>query len=277
MEALQYLPHRRDDSDYSAATNWMAGQIKQISAIRKISWRAGYRHHIPKMPQTKDTGLIYAFHLVVINEVLKALGYRGLALIIDEAEHVQSYSVNRYIRAKNFFDVLSRCAHSPRNDLQDPGCDYDLTGLPPFWREGPHFGLFVGLTDSEDIQDLRRKAGEMSVLIRSPQDIVHLEPPSPDAYEAWVRTFVAETAHRLGPKVWILSDAGLQARIASTLRNQFERTPNSERLLRNWTKMASLPAAVLLSQPKDIEGDELLAMIEDATRDVAGESLPWDE
>ena len=277
MEALQYLPHRRDDSGYVSGVNWLAGQIKQISAIRKISWRAGYRGKIPTMPQTKDTGLIYAFHLVTIHEVLKTLGYRGLALIIDEAEHVQSYSVNRYIRANNFFDVLSRCAHRPRNNLQDPECDYDVSPLPPFWREGPHFGLFVGLTESEDIYDLKRKTGDMSVLIHSPEDIVHLNPPSAADYEAWVSAFLAEAANRLGPKVRILSDRDLQAQMASALRNQFEQTPDSEKLLRNWTKLAGLPAAVLLSQSTVSDGEELIEIIEDAAREVAGEILPWDE
>ena len=64
------------------------------------------------MPQTKDTGLLYAFQLVVLHEVLQALGYRGLALIIDEAKHVRTYSANRFIRANNFCDILARCAHA---------------------------------------------------------------------------------------------------------------------------------------------------------------------
>lgn len=106
IEALQFLAHRRDDPEYVSAVNWLAGQVKLISAIRKVTWREGYRGKIPTMPQTKDTGLIYAFHLVVLHEVLKALGYRGLALIIDEAEHVRTYSINRYLRANNFL----RCA-----------------------------------------------------------------------------------------------------------------------------------------------------------------------
>ena len=277
IEALQYLPHRRDDSSYVSAANWLAGQIKQISAIRSISWRTGYRDKIPTMPQTKDTGLIYAFQLVTIHEILKALGYRGLALIIDEAEHVQSYSVNRYLRANNFFDILSRCAHRPRNALRDPECDHDVSALPPFWREGPHFGLFVGLTEGDDIHALKHKTTEMSVLIHSAEDVVHLKPPSADEYEAWVSVFVAETANQLGPKARILSDRSLRGRIASALRNQFEQTADSEKLLRNWTKMAGLPAAVLLSQPATMDGDELVAIIEDAAREVAGEILPWDE
>lgn len=277
IEALQFLAHRRDDSEYVSAVNWLAGQVKLISAIRKVTWREGYRGKIPTMPQTKDTGLIYAFHLVVLHEILKALGYRGLALIIDEAEHVRTYSINRYLRANNFFDVLARCAHPPRKDLQDPNCDYDMTGVPPFWREGPHFGLFVGLTEGEDTQDLKRKTGEMSVLIHSQDEVIHLAPPSAADYEAWAIRFLTEASSHLGPKVDLLSDPDLCAQIAAVLRERFEQIPDTEKLLRNWTKMAGLPAAVLLSQSAAVGHNELLAIIDDAAKQISGEVMPWDE
>lgn len=277
IEALQFLSHRRDDPEYVSAVNCLAGQVKLKSVINKVTWREGYRGKIPTMPQTKDTGLIYAYHLVVLHEVLKALGYRGLALIIDEAEHVRTYSGSRYLRANNFFDVLARCAHPPRKDLQDPNCDYDMTGVPPFWREGPHFGLFVGLTEGEDTQDLKRKAGEMSVLIHSPDEVVHLAPPSAADYEAWAIRFLTEASSHLGPKVDLLSDPDLCAQIAAVLRARFEQIPDTEKLLRNWTKMAGLPAAVLLSQSAAVGHNELLAIIDDAAKQISGEVMPWDE
>ncbi|OYU38161.1 MAG: hypothetical protein CFE33_16395 [Pseudorhodobacter sp. PARRP1] len=276
IEALLRLSHRRDDQDYVSAVHWLGGQIKQKDAINRIAW-SGIRRSIPAMPQTKDTGLVYAFHLVVLNEVLKALGYKGLAIIIDEAEHVRTYSVSRYLRANTFFDVLSRCSHLPRKDLQDLSCDYDMTGVPPFWREGPHFGLFVGLTEGEDTQDLKRKAGEMSVLIHSEQDVVHLEPPSADGYATWAESFLADSANRLGPKVVALADPKLRTQIASTLKDHFQKTPDSEKLLRNWTKMAGLPAAVLMSQTIPVGANELISIIEDAARQMSGEVLPWDD
>ena len=277
IEALQFLAHRRDDPEYVSAVNWLGGQVKLISAIRKVTWREGYRGKIPTMPQTKDTGLIYAFHLVVLHEVLKALGYRGLALIIDEAEHVRNYSINRYLRANNFFDVLARCAHPPRKDQQDPNCDYDMTTVPPFWREGPHFGLFVGLTEGEDTQDLTRKTGEMSVLIPSPDEVIHLVPPSAADYETWANRFLTEASSHLGPKVDLLSDPDLCAQIAAMLREHFEQIPDTEKLLRNWTKMAGLPAAVLLSQSAAVGHKELIAIIDDAAKQISGEVMPWDE
>jgi hypothetical protein len=277
LAALLYLTHRRDDPEYVAAVSWLAGQVKQISAIRSATWRAGHRESIPSMPQTKDTGLIYANHLVVLNEILKALGYRGLAIIIDEAEHVRSYSVNMYLRANNFLDILARCAHSPRKDLHDPTCDYDVSALSPFWREGPHFAMFVGLTEGEDVQDLRRKAGEMSVLIHSPSDVVELKPPNPADYGAWVAAFLDEAARRLGPKVAILSNPELRERIAAILRECFEETPNSERILRNWTKLAGFPPAILMAQPAPLGVEEIPVLVEDAARQVAGGILPWEE
>ncbi|MCP1913401.1 hypothetical protein J2R96_005881 [Bradyrhizobium elkanii] len=275
IEALQYLTHRRDDAEYVSAVSWLAGQVKQISAIRSIGWRAG-RKSIPSMPQTKDTGVVYSYHLVVLNEVLKALGYRGLALIVDEAEHVRTYSALRYIRANNFFDVLARCAHKPRPNFRDPRCDYNVSGFPAFWKEGPHFALFVGLTEGEDTQDLKRKAGEMSVLIHDPREVVRLQPPSPADYEHWVAIFLAESAGRLGPKMNLLADGQLRARIAKLLRENFEQLPDTEKLLRNWTKMAGFPAAVLMSQPSCVEPDELVAIVGEAAQQIAGDILPWE-
>jgi len=117
----------------------------------------------------------------------------------------------------------------------------------------------------------------MSVLIHSPEDVVELEPPSPADYEAWSAAFLAEAAGRLGPKVSVLADPDLRMRIVGALRQQFEQTRESDKMLRNWTKMASFPAAVLMSQARSIGGEELLAIVEDAARQVAGEVFPWDD
>ena len=276
LEALLYLTHRRDDADYVAAVGWLAGQVKLIGTIRSLSWRAGHKASIPSLPQTKDTGRIYAYNLVVLHEVLKALGYKGLAIIIDEAEHVRSYSLNRYIRANNLFDIIARCAHPPRKDLKDPHCDYDYD-LPPFWKEGPHFALFVGLTEGENTYDLKRKMGEMSVLIHDPKDVVHLEPPGEAEYERWCEAFLTESADRLGSRVQLLSDPALRKQIAAKLRQHFDKTPLSERILRNWTKMAGFAPSVLMSHEEAIKGEDLIELVDEAARQVTGEILPWED
>lgn len=277
LDGLQYLTHRRDDQDYVSAVNWLAGQVKLIGPIRKCLSREGFRGSIPPMPQTRDTGLVYVFHLVVLNEILQALGYRGLALIIDEAEHVRNFNITRRVRANNFFDILARCAHPPRGNARRPPCDHDLSGVPPFWKEGPHFGLFVGLTEGEDTDDLDKKTGEMAALIHSADEVTHLTPPRSDDYEEWAGRFLAEAASHLGPKVDLLADESLRRRIAAILRKQFAATPRSDRLLRNWTKMASLPASVLLSSAESIKPDELLAIVDGAAQKISGPMLPWDD
>lgn len=228
MAALLYQSHRRDDAEYVAAVSWLAGQVKQVSAIRSLSWHAN-RTKVPLLPQSKDTGLIYAYQLVVLHQILKTLGYKGLALIIDEAEHVHGYALNRYLRANNFFDIIARCAHRPRTDLQAPTCDHDVD-LPAFWKEGPHFSMFVGLTDSDDSVNAARKLGEMGVLIHDAKDVVKLQLPSAAAYEQWCEAFLDQSAERLGPKVNPLLDPGLRVRLAAILRHHFERTEPSERI-----------------------------------------------
>ena len=279
FEALLYLEHRRDDKDYTSAVDWLSGQVKLLTAIQRPTRREGYRGKIPPMPQTKDNGLIYAYLLVVLHEVLRKLGYNGLALIIDEAEHVRTYSANRYLRANNFFDILSRCAHAPSGDQEDPTCDFDWENRPKFWKEGPHFGLFIGLTEGEDIQDLARKRGEMSVLVHSEDDLARLRAPGPDDYERWVDQFLTEAVDNLGPDVAALGEAKLRHGIARLLREKFEDAPKSgfEIPLRLWTKLAGLPVAVLLSQPSGVGENKLLEIVDQAANEVAGGVLPWDD
>ena len=277
LRALLYLTHRRDDADYVSAVNWLAGQMKQIRTIRSLSWRAGFKDKIPTMPQNMNTGVVYAYNLVVLHEIVKALGYKGLAIIIDEAEHVRKYSVNRYLRANNFLDVLARCAHLPRNDLQNPENDYEHFNLPPFWREGPHFALFVGLTEGADTHDLKRKVVEMSVLIHDDNDIVRLSPPDAEAYETWTLEFLVRCADRLGSKMQLLTDHKICTRIARRLRHNFEQTPVDELILRNWTKLAGLAPAILLSHEREFGADELIELVDNAARQIGGEMLPWDD
>jgi hypothetical protein len=61
------------------------------------------------------------------------------------------------------------------------------------------------------------------------------------------------------------------------LRERFEETSDSERILRNWTKLAGFPPAILLAQPKPLGVEEIIVLVEDAARQVAGGILPWEE
>jgi len=50
-----------------------------------------------------------------------------------------------------------------------------------------------------------------------------------------------------------------------------------DRILRNWTKMVGFAPAVLLSHEKSFGPDELIELVDDAARQVAGTMLPWDD
>jgi hypothetical protein len=75
---------------------------------------------------------------VVVNEMCRALGYKGLLLVVDEAEHVRGYNVRRQERANNFFDLLARCAHRPLKgcprllSMRTDGCSSILEGGSAF-------------------------------------------------------------------------------------------------------------------------------------------------
>ena len=135
--------------------------------------------------------------------------------------------------------------------------------------------MFVGLTEGEDAEGLAKKTGEMAALIHKKDEVARLTPPRSADYEEWANRFLEEAAAHLGPKVSLLLDDSLRSRIATILRTQYAATPRSERLLRNWTKMAGLPASVLLSSAESMEPDELLAIVDTAAQQISGEVRPW--
>src|SRR6266849_10135521 len=113
LEVLLYYPHS-DDQDYLDACLWVAGDGGTFSVMRQLARDQGLRPgFVPAMPRTRETAEIYTMHLAVVAEMCRALGYQGLLLILDEAEHVRGYNVRRQERANNFFDLLARCAHRP--------------------------------------------------------------------------------------------------------------------------------------------------------------------
>jgi hypothetical protein len=98
LETLQFYPHN-NDPDYVSAVDWLAGQpvlITGSGSIRTLARGTNINPRvIPNMPKVRETGEIYVYHLIVVNEICKALGYQGLLIILDEAEHVRGYSVLR--------------------------------------------------------------------------------------------------------------------------------------------------------------------------------------
>lgn len=272
---LQSYGHT-DDDEYRQAIGWLSAFSKDAGALKSLARRAGISPKVvPKMPISKETGEIYVFHLVVLNEVCRALGYKGLAIILDEAEHVRGYNVGRREKANNLFDLLARAAHRPiPNDSPPRRNDHGLT-VPEFWKTGPHFALFVGLTEADTFSDPSTPLREACVFLHEDADRVMLSPPTPEAYRSWCEGFLEQCARHLGP-IAVIGDPAQRTRLAEVLVDGFASVTPSDRVLRVWIKLAALVPAILLSG-RLVETDDVVAAIKDACCAATGVPLPWDD
>lgn len=238
------LAHNHDEEDerYVAGCSWLAGD-KQLSAIRGLAKEAKVAARVPSMPASKESAEIYAFHLAVVDEIVKQLGYKGLLLILDEAEHVRGYSVRRQERANNFFDYLARCAHPPMDTGDVPAPNEHGHELPAFWKMGPLFGLYVGLTPAYGIPQSR----EECVFIRSPQeDLILTQPPSTKDYQSWAEKLF-EMFHQYCPhEAELFSTEDRRVRIAASMAQRYAEYRDSNTPLRNWIKLGGFACSVPL-------------------------------
>ncbi len=275
LEVLQYFPHNPDE-DYVSGVGWLSGQVKAVSAIRSLAQHCGLPgRSIPLLPQIRETADIYVFLLVVLNEICRAVGYKGLAIILDEAEHVRGFNVRRRERANNFFDLLARVAHPPVLGDDPPiANDYGIQ-VPPYWQEGPHFALFVGLTEGDTFADPTLSLREACVFLHREDDRVMLSPPTPKEYCAWCESFFARCYRHLGRGMHLLSDERNRQAISVALATALDEQPTNERLMRIWIKLASLVPSILMCGAADTH-DNLVKLVTSAARRASGYEFPWD-
>lgn len=274
FETLLHYPHN-EDQDYLSACAWLAGQKIELNVIRRMAKHMGRSSlQIPNMPRVKETADIYVFHLAVISDICRALGYKGLLIILDEAEHVRGYNVRRRERANNFFDLLARAAHCPvPND--DPPMFNDYFDLPKYWQTGPHFALFVGLTEGDTFSNPGIDLREACVFLHDNDDSIMLQPPNPSNYKDWCLKFFSAFHDHYPSDTSMLASEALRKEIAEVLRTEFEKLSNSENVLRIWVKLASLVPSILLAQNAHTT-NELLTLVQVAIRGATGNILPWE-
>lgn len=278
LEALRFFPHN-DAPDYVSGCDWLAGKSVPITgpgSIRLLARNTNINPKlIPPMPKTRETAEIYVFHLIVINEICKALGYRGLLIILDEAEHVRGYNVRRKERANNFFDLLARAAHLPLQDgapvLNDHGHQ-----LPEYWSSGPHFGLYVGLTEGQTFEDDSLSLRDACVFLHNPEDRVSLVAPSKEDFREWTLNLLnAFSLHYPGKSVLIASEQARQE-VADALAEKFQTTTDSTCVVRTWVKIACLAPSILFSENAETL-DELIGHLQATASELTGsELLPWE-
>ena len=249
LDALQFHPHS-EETDYVSACTWLAGGsflLTGAGSIRTLARGTSVKPTwIPNMPKMKETAEIYVYHLVVINEICRTLGYKGLLIILDEAEHVRGFSVLRRERANNFFDVLARSAHLPLGEGAPSRCDYDFQ-IPEYWNQGPHFGLFVGLTEGNTFEDGSLSLRDACTFLHSEDDKITLTPPTRDQYEQWCFNLLANFHEHYPEKTRLLASAEDCRRISMALADEFETGRDFDLVIRVWVKLACLVPSVILS------------------------------
>ena len=274
LEILINYPHSQDQ-EYQSSCNWLAGDFKSFDIINRLGRNKGYKYKLPRMPVTKETAEIYVFHMAVLGELCRTLGYSGLLFILDEAEHVRSYNVKRKERANNFFDILARAAHRP-TELEPPYFNEHGFDLPSYWNSGPHFSLFVGLTEGNIFADRSLNLREACVFLHGEEDMVSLSPPGARDYRAWCIKVLNNFYMYYPEGTKLLSENGNVEQIASTLAEVFEKMDNNTAVLRNFAKLLGLvPCMILSGNGKDI-GSVIDTVNKVASQYLNDATLPWD-
>ncbi len=276
FEVLQYYPHG-EDHDYVNACAWLGGNGSALSVIRQLARNQGIKPGIvPLMPRTRETAEIYCMHLAVVAEACRAVGYKGLLIILDEAEHVRGYNVRRQDRANNFFDILARCAHRPLPADPPPLLNDHGLSLPDFWRRGPHFGLLVGLTEGDTFSNPDLSLRESCGFLFSERDKVELRPPDPADYEEWCMKLFEKFYGFYPERSELLATQENRKTLAATLRSAFEKLQPEERSLRIWVKLACLVPSILMAKKVD-DLPDLVEMTRGSAAAATRGGLPWED
>lgn len=276
LRALRFKPHSRDDDLYVAAVEWLAGQAVPHNTVAALCRSAGQRVEQPcKMPKSLECADIYVFHLVVINEVCRKLGYKGLLILLDEAEHVRGFSVNRANRANNLFDLLARSSHKRLRDGTRPIGNEHGMAVPEYWNEGPHFGLVVALTEGSTFGDPNVALRDACVFLHSKADVVRLGPPTVRDYGDWCRRYFSQFSEHYPESAGPLVEAEQREYIAQLLESEYARQPLTDRNIRLWGKMAAFVCSLSMARRAD-DMASVEQTVRNTARQASGEILPWE-
>lgn len=275
FEILMKYPHMPDVIEaYRDACLWLAGNHNSFQTINALAREKGLKIKAPRMPVTKETADIYVNHLVVVNALCKLLGYKGLAIILDEAEHVRGYNVRRRERANNLFELLARSAHVPDLDDDEPAMNDHGIPVHRYWEKGPHFALFVGLTEGDTFFEPTLSLREACLFLRTEGDRIMLTNPSREDYALWCDLFLKKFCNFYPLEAALISSDAHRAMVVECLAESYPSSPDGI-TLRNLIKLASLAPCILLSHPETTL-EELIRQLQTTAADYLGNALPWE-
>ncbi len=288
MEAICNVADPRKAPDFLGAVQWLFGQIPQHGAFNRLVQQHSAAGRVPILPTTYDTSVFHVHFLVVLSAVLRSLGYRGLAIVIDEAEHVRRFGGMRLLQARNLLELMLRTA---RTSVKGgfPRERHGHIDIPKFWRRGPQFALFVGLTPDarEENRDYgawgrsvrsgyTRRKDALGFLTRPKGNVEELHPPSAGEYRQWVVQFLSMCGAHLGTRARLLADPRLRDRIAGVCEENYRKVPGSECVLRHWTRLAGFVPALLLRHDGAMEAERLVQAVAEAAQAGGAEETPWE-
>jgi len=260
--------------EYRDACLWLAGNHNSFQTVNALARDKGLKIKVPRMPVTKETADIYVHHLVVVNLLCKLLGYKGLTIILDEAEHVRGFNVRRRERANNLFDILARSAHIPDPDDDDPVMnDHDMP-VYSYWNYGPHFALFVGLTEADTFLNQTLSLRDACLFLRTEADRIMLANPSRADYAQWCDLFLKKFCSFYPLETKLICTDGLRSEVVDCLAQNYPASQDSI-ALRNMIKLVSLVPCMLLSHP-EITFEELINQLKSTAAEYLGNALPWE-
>jgi hypothetical protein len=280
LETLLFYPHN-EDQDYMNGCNWLAGQSVPITGPGSIRNLARGTTNIkplsiPNMPKVRDTAEIYVFHLTVVNEICRALGYKGLLIILDEAEHVRGYNVLRKSRANHFFELLARAAHPPLKTSGSmlPGENLGFQ-IPEYWQSGPHFALFVGLTEANTFQDSSLSLRDACVFLHEKRDMITLHPPTSEQYGDWCLKLLNQFYSYYPDKTSLIATKSAREEVAAVCKDEFSKNNENSIVMRSWVKLACLIPSMLMARKCD-SVDHITTAYRKAVHELSGGYFPWE-
>lgn len=275
FEILMKYPHMPDVmEEYRDACSWLAGSHNSFQTVNALAREKGLKVKVPRMPVTKETADIYVHHLVVVNTLCKLLGYKGLAIILDEAEHVRGFNVRRRERANNLFEFLARSAHLPDSNDDDPMMNDHGVLIPHYWNLGPHFALFVGLTEANTFLNQTLSLRDACLFLRTEEDRIMLAKPSKEDYAQWSDLFLKKFYGFYPFETKLISNDGLRAKIVDCLAQNYQASQDGV-ALRNMIKLVSLVPCMILSHP-EMTFEELISHLKSTAEGYLGDTLPWE-
>ena len=182
--ALACLKAAREKALYEAevlALDWLEGQPFDDSRSTNARLRGIRTPWLPALPDYRTFGHVYAYLLGGLAAAARDAGWRGLVLLVDEAEFYELLSRQHREHAKNVLASLALATRGPGHVCFDAetlkrGGQASHREIPAVYREGQPLYAVAALTPVDRMREL------LASLVPLEQVAVELAPLAPADY-----------------------------------------------------------------------------------------------